>query len=240
MTTTNSIQTGGAFVLTSIVCKSGFFYKHSSTPTCQACDATIIAAAASGGNPAVVANFPVTDMYTVVPDDTFFTTIKTCSANALGWLAPGYTCKNGYVPLTLASNAKNADYLVGGCYSCDGATAGTAYAAASGGNAEVPAVAATNVVTNVAFYVSCTPPAIFTASFILSSGAAASTATAVSCADGYSLVGTDTLLCKSCNDNSAITGALFTGNGDMGVKTCKIATGGLTFTSFKCIDGYIE
>jgi len=56
-------------------------------------------------------------MYTV-SSATFFTSIKTCTVDALGWLTSTYTCKDGYKPLTLTSNAKKSTYLIGGCYSC--------------------------------------------------------------------------------------------------------------------------
>jgi len=62
-------------------------------------------------------------MYTIAPHNSFFTSIKTCTVDGLGWLST-YTCVDGYVPLTLASNVKNADYKIGGCYSCAG-TSGT-------------------------------------------------------------------------------------------------------------------
>jgi len=52
-------------------------------------------------------------MYTGVPDDSFFTSIKTCAVDALGWLTSAYTCKAGYVKLTLASSVKNPlTYLI--------------------------------------------------------------------------------------------------------------------------------
>jgi len=128
-------------------------------------------------------------MYTIAPHASFITSIKSCTVNALGWLA-SVTCKDGYVKLTLGSNAKNADYKIGGCYSCAGAS-----------NAS-PAVN-TDPTT---FYdnTKCTAPSTFTDSFVLLAGAAASTATLSGCADGYSLVGADTAICVDCNDAGTI------------------------------------
>lgn len=165
-------------------------------------------------------------MYTVLPHDSFFTSIKTCTVDALGWIAT-YTCKAGYVPLTLTSNAKSSSYKIGGCYSCEGAS-----------NAAI----AVNTVTNIAFYdnTKCTAPTTFTDSFVPGS-AAASTATLSGCADGYSLVGSDVAVCVSCNDGAVINAGptfLKTSATDLGIKTCKLATT-TTFTSFTCKDGYV-
>lgn len=132
-------------------------------------------------------------MYTLAtPDDSFFTSIKSCTVNALGWLA-SVTCNDGYVPLTLGSNVLNANYKIGGCYSCAGASGAS------------PAVN-TDPTT---FYdnTKCTAPSTFTDSFELAAGAAASTATLSGCADGYSLVGTDTAICVDCNDATVINAA---------------------------------
>lgn len=60
-------------------------------------------------------------MYTVAPHAGFITSIKACTVDALGFLAT-YTCNDGYVPLTLASNALVSSYKLGGCYSCAGAS----------------------------------------------------------------------------------------------------------------------
>jgi len=97
-------------------------------------------------------------MYTLDTATSFFTSIKTCTVDGLGWLST-YICKDGYVPLTLASNAKNTNYKIGGCYSCAGTSDNT------------PAVNTNAVSTNEAlWYASCTAPTTFTASFIPATG----------------------------------------------------------------------
>jgi len=164
-------------------------------------------------------------MYTATPTNGFFTSIKTCTVDALGFLAT-YTCKTGYVPLTLTSNAKLSTYKIGGCYSCAGAS-----------NA---AVAVNTDPTTWYDNTKCTAPSTFTDDFVPGS-AAASTATLSGCADGYSLVGSDTTACVDCNDGSVINaGPTFikTSATDLGIKTCKLATT-TTFTSFTCKDGYV-
>jgi len=101
-------------------------------------------------------------MYAVTPTDLFFTKIQTCTVDASGFLAT-YTCKAGYVPLTLTSNAKSTNYKIGGCYSCAGASSG----------ATAVNVDPTTLYDNT----KCTAPSTFTDSFIPTGGAAATKAT---------------------------------------------------------------